>query len=140
MTKGLYRLYARNVRLYYPYPVAYLGPCPPPPPTPPTPSDTLLKMGFQTYIFCSNVPSKCRKCRFRDPKFKIFPGGMPRTPLQLCRHYGLPLTKILATPLSISTVHAVHQPFCIKIKSSCRFFISKNKFFAQFAGMSVFDL
>ena len=37
--------------------------------------DTLLKMGFQTYIFGSNVPSKCRKCRFRDPKFKKFPGG-----------------------------------------------------------------
>ena len=31
-------------------------------------------MGFQTYIFCSNVPSKCRKCRFRDPKFKKYPG------------------------------------------------------------------
>ena len=33
--------------------------------------DTLLKMGFQTYIFCSKVPSKCRKCRFRDPNFKM---------------------------------------------------------------------
>ena len=33
--------------------------------------------GFQTYIFCSEVPSKCRKCRFRDP----FPGGgLPRPP------------------------------------------------------------
>ena len=32
-------------------------------------------MGFQTYIFCSKVPSKCRKCRFRDPNFKIFSGG-----------------------------------------------------------------
>ena len=129
MTKGLYRLYARNVRLYYPYPVAYLGPCPPPP----NPLRHTVKNGISNLYIC-------RKCRFRDPKFKIFPGGMPRTPLQLCRHYGLPLTKILATPLSISTVHAVHQPFCIKIKSSCRFFISKNKFFAQFAGMSVFDL
>ena len=57
--------------------------------------DTLLKTGFQTYIFCSKVPSKCRKCRFRDP----------RTPLQLCRHYGLPLTKILATPLGTCNVH-----------------------------------
>ena len=31
---------------------------------------TLLEMGFQTYIFCSKVPSKCRKCRFRDPNIK----------------------------------------------------------------------
>ena len=35
-------------------------------------TDTLLKMGFQTFIFCSKVPSKCRKCRFRDPNFKIW--------------------------------------------------------------------
>ena len=63
-------------------------------------TDTLLKMGFQTYVFYSKVPSKCRKCRFRDPNFKTFSGGAcPRTPLQLCRHYGLRLTKILATPL-----------------------------------------
>ena len=63
--------------------------------------ETLLKKGFQSYIFCSNVPSKCRKCRLRDPKFKQFPGGeCPRIPLQLCRHYGLPLNNILATPLN----------------------------------------
>ena len=38
---------------------------------------------------------------FQRPKFqKIFRGACPRTPLQLCRHYGLPLTKILATPLT----------------------------------------
>ena len=89
-----------------------------------------LKIGFQTYIFCLKVHSKCRKCRFRDPKFqngisklyillksalkmqempfqrpkfqkKIFGGACPRTPLKLCRHYGLPLTKIVATPLTI---------------------------------------
>ena len=71
--------------------------------------------------------SKCRKCRFRDPNSKWdfkpiyfvqkcpqnagnavsetqiskhFRGACSRTPLQLCRHYGLPLTKIMATPLS----------------------------------------
>ena len=33
--------------------------------------DTLLKIRFQTYIFCSKVSSKCRKCRFRDPNFKM---------------------------------------------------------------------
>ena len=37
---------------------------------------------------------------FQRPKFqKISGGACPRTPLKLCRHYGLPLTKILATPL-----------------------------------------
>ena len=41
-------------------------------------TDTLLKMGFETYTFCSKVPSKCRKYRFRDPNFKRFPGGMPQ--------------------------------------------------------------
>ena len=50
------------------------------------------------YIFCSKVPSKCRKCRFRDSKFKII-FGMHPDPLQLCRYYDLPLTKILATLL-----------------------------------------
>ena len=46
------------------------------------------------------MPSKCRKCRFRDPNFKKFPGD----PLQLHHHYGLPLTKILATPLGKGVV------------------------------------
>ena len=36
--------------------------------------ETLLKMGSQTYIFSSNVRSKCRECRLRDPKFKTFLG------------------------------------------------------------------
>ena len=46
--------------------------------------ETLLKMGFQTYIFCSNVPSKCRKCHFRDPKFKQFPGEHATGPPYNC--------------------------------------------------------
>ena len=41
----------------------------------------LLKtVQFKTVIFCSKVPSKCRKCHFRDPKFKNVPGGMPPDP------------------------------------------------------------
>ena len=68
--------------------------------------DTLLKMGFQNYIFCS----KCRKCRFRDPNFKKFSGeACPRIPLKLCRHYGLLLTKILAK-ITADT----YQPLCTK--------------------------
>ena len=54
-------------------------------------TDTLLKMGFQTYIFCSKMPSKCRECRFRDPNFKNFRGNMPPDPIELCHHYRLPL-------------------------------------------------
>ena len=116
------------------YAVAYLGGAMRPWPPPPRKvrkhflTRYTLKIGFQTYIFCLKVHSKCRKCRFRDPKFqngisklyillksalkmqempfqrpkfqKISGGAWsPRTPLKLCRHYGLPLTKILATPL-----------------------------------------
>ena len=32
-------------------------------------------------------------------KMQEMPFQRPKPPLQLCRHYGLPLTKILATPL-----------------------------------------
>ena len=49
--------------------------------------DANFKMGFQTYIFCSKVPSKCRKCRFKDPNFNCVV------------IMASPLTKILATPL-----------------------------------------
>ena len=48
-------------------------------------------MLFKTFIFCSKVPSKCGKCRFRDPKFKIFPGGhapgAPYLPIEMCCHF-----------------------------------------------------
>ena len=46
--------------------------------------DPNLKMGFQIYIFCSKVPSKCRKCRFRDPNFKHFSGGNAPGPSYNC--------------------------------------------------------
>ena len=46
--------------------------------------DPNFKMGFQTYIFCSKVPSKCRKCRFRDPNFKKFQGGNAPGPPYNC--------------------------------------------------------
>ena len=43
---------------------------------------------------------KMQEMPFQRPKFqKISGGACPRTPLKLCRHFGLPLTKILATPL-----------------------------------------
>ena len=52
-----------------------------------------------TVITRYTVPSNCRKCRFRDPNFKTFPGGMPPKPTSLCP----PVTKILATPLKYFT-------------------------------------
>ena len=43
---------------------------------------------------------KMQEMPFQRPKFQTISGGAyPRTPLQLCRYYGLSLTKILATPL-----------------------------------------
>ena len=45
---------------------------------------------------------KMQEMPFQKPKFqKISGGNAPPTPLQLCRHYGLPLTKIVATPLLV---------------------------------------
>ena len=61
-------------------------------------------MGFQTYIFCSKVPSKCRKCRFRDPKFQKISGGHAPVPRQNCV-----ITKILATPLIIGIVRICRE-------------------------------
>ena len=49
-----------------------------------------------------------------------FLGGMPPDPLQLCRHYGFPLTKILATPLrrllnqKVTTLFTLAEPFIAK--------------------------
>ena len=58
--------------------------------------DLNFKMGFQTYIFCSKAHAlKMQEMPSQRPKFQ----NVSRDPLQLCRHYGLPLTKILATPL-----------------------------------------
>ena len=62
-------------------------------------------MGFQTYIFCKEVPSKYRKCRFRDPNFTIFlGGGMPPDPPTIVSSLWPPLTKILAKPLNIGVL------------------------------------
>ena len=80
----------QNLSFLYLVPVAYLeggGACGHPPLRKSENifwRDTLLEMGFQTYIFCSKVPSKCRKCRFRDPNFKKFPGGHAPGPPYNC--------------------------------------------------------
>ena len=49
-------------------------------------TDILLKMGFQTYIFCS----KCTKCNFRDTNFQKISGGMPPDPPRIVMSIWLP--------------------------------------------------
>ena len=58
-----------------------------------------VKNGISNLYILLKSALKMQEMPFQRPKFQKLPGGMPRTPLQLCRHYGLPLTKILATPL-----------------------------------------
>ena len=44
-----------------------------------------------------------QKMPFQRPKFQNISGGAcPQNPLEYCRHYGLPLTKLLATPLALT--------------------------------------
>ena len=52
-------------------------------------------MGFQTYI-PQNAGNAVSETQISN---NLWGGGKP---LQLCRHYGLPLTKILATPLIVT--------------------------------------
>ena len=71
----------------------------PPPPIGTSETDTLLRMVFQTYNaqkYSQNAGNAVSETQIP----KHFPGGghFPHS-LQLCRHYGLPLTKILATLL-----------------------------------------
>ena len=61
------------------------------------------------YILLTSV-LKMQEMPFQTPKFqKIFGGPCPQTPLELCRHYGLPLTKILATPLVVWLRNVVRE-------------------------------
>ena len=86
--------------------------CPPPPSESPNNFLTryTVKNGISNLYILLKSTLKMQEMPFQRPKFqKIFGGACPRTPLQLCRHYGLPLTKILATPLST----------CILIQKYC---------------------
>ena len=61
-----------------------------------------LKNEISTLYILHESVLKRQEMPFQRPKFQNIcggGGGMPPDPLQLCRHYGLPLTKILATPL-----------------------------------------
>ena len=60
-----------------------------------------VKNGISNLYILLKSALKMQEMPFQRPKFqKKIPGGHDPGPLQLCRHYGLPLTKILAMPLS----------------------------------------
>ena len=60
-----------------------------------------VKNGISNLYTLHKSSLKMQEMPFQRPKFQnISGGGEFPDPLQLCRHYGLPLTKILATPLS----------------------------------------
>ena len=52
-------------------------------------------MVFGKVIILSKLPSKPRKWHFRESKFQNFPGGMPRTTLEIsCLRHSEPITKL----------------------------------------------
>ena len=71
--------------------------------------DTLLKIGFQPIYFAQKYTQNAGNAVSETQISKHFRGGMPPDPLKLCRHYGLPLTKILATPLP-GRIYVVIRP------------------------------
>ena len=61
-----------------------------------------VKNGISNLYILLKCALKMQEMPFQRPKIKKISGGAcPWTPLQLCRHYGLPLTKVLATVLYI---------------------------------------
>ena len=59
-----------------------------------------FQIGISNLYILLKSEFKMQEIPFQRPKFQnIYAGASTRTPLQLCRHYGLPLTKILAMPL-----------------------------------------
>ena len=65
--------------------------------------DTLLNVllnGISNLYILLKSALKMQVMPFQRPKFQNISGeACPQTPRELCRHYGLPLTKILATLL-----------------------------------------
>ena len=59
-------------------------------------------MGFVTNYFAQKCPQNAGNAVSETQMSNNFRGACPRTRLQLCRHYSLPLTKILATPLLVT--------------------------------------
>ena len=64
-----------------------------------------VKNGISNLYILLKSALKMQEMLFQRPKFQnISMGACPRTPLQLCRHYGLPLTKILVMPLALGYI------------------------------------
>ena len=85
-------------------PVAYLGGgghTPPPSENPKTFFDEIhcSKWDFKPIYFAQKCPQNAGNAVSETQISKHFRGACSRTPLQLCRHCGFPLTKILAMPL-----------------------------------------
>ena len=78
-----------------------MRPCPPPPRKVRRHFLTryTVRNGISNLYILPKSALKIQEMPFQRPKFQKFSGG--RTPIELYRHYGLPLTKILATPLIV---------------------------------------
>ena len=63
----------------------------------------ISKWDFKPIYFAQKCPQNAGNAVSETQISNNFRGGMPLDPLKLCRYYGLPLTKILATPLSFAT-------------------------------------
>ena len=61
----------------------------------------ISKWVFKPIYFVQKCPQNAGNAVSETQISKHFRGACPRTPLKLCRHYGLPLTNILATPLHV---------------------------------------
>ena len=61
----------------------------------------ISKWDLKPIYFVQKCPQNAGNAVSETQISKHFRGSMPPDPLQLYRHYGLPLTKILATPLYI---------------------------------------
>ena len=64
----------------------------------------ISKWDFKPIYFAQKWPQNAGNAVLETQISKNFRGDMLRTSLQLCRHYGLPLTKILVTPLTLYVV------------------------------------
>ena len=69
------------------------------------------KWDFKPIYFAQKCPQNAGNAVSETQISKNFRGACPRTPLQLCRHYGLPLNKILATPLNIAILFYLEKRF-----------------------------
>ena len=91
-----------------------------------------VKNGISNLYILLKSALKMQEMPFQRPKFqKISGGACPRTPLQLCRHYGLPLTKILKTEVRYRYMYVRAQKYqSLKLQKFFQIrWLSSNQFF-----------